>query len=175
MRTVILGERPVEIERLIAQRHAAGADTHDEVWEGVYHMAPAPQRRHALLALRLAVRLEPYVRARALFGSTEFNLGEPNDYRVPDYGVHRAEGSLAYVPTAALVGEIMSPGDESWEKLPFYAAHGVDEAIIVDPADRSLVWMALDEGEYQRIDHSGLLDVAVATFYDAIDWPPSDA
>jgi hypothetical protein len=27
--------------------------------------------------------------------------------------------------------EIVSPGDESWDKLPFYAAHEVDEALIV--------------------------------------------
>jgi Uma2 family endonuclease len=38
------------------------------------------------------------------------------------------------VPTAALVVEIVSPGDESYKKLDFYAAQAVDEVVIVDPA-----------------------------------------
>jgi len=29
--------------------------------------------------------------------------------------------------TVALVVEIVSPGDESWQKLPFYAAHSAGE------------------------------------------------
>ena len=41
VRTVVLGPPPAEISALIARRHALGLDTHDEVWEGEYHMAPA--------------------------------------------------------------------------------------------------------------------------------------
>ncbi len=44
------------------------------------------------------------------------------------------EGVLhMWFATAALVVEIVSPGDKTWEKLPFYAAHSVDESLIVDP------------------------------------------
>lgn len=31
-----------------------------------------------------------------------------------------------------MVVEILSPRDESYEKFPFYAAHGVDEVLIVN-------------------------------------------
>jgi Uma2 family endonuclease len=58
-------------------------------------------------------------------------------------------------PTAALVVEIVSPGDETWEKLPFYAAHHVDEVLIVDPQERSVSWLALERGKYRPIDRSG--------------------
>jgi Uma2 family endonuclease len=38
--------------------------------------------------------------------------------------------------TAELVVELRSPGDESYEKLPWYAARGVTEVLIVDPTTR---------------------------------------
>lgn len=172
MRTVILGERPVELERWIAHRRATGADTHDEIWEGAYHMSPAPNDRHSLLAGELAGLLYPHAKRRQLYGGTEFNLGGPADYRVPDYGIRRGRTSQTYLDTAALVVEVVSPGDESWDKLPFYAAHHVDEVIIADPTDRTLVWMALVDGAYHPVDHSDLLAVDVADIVDTIDWPP---
>jgi Uma2 family endonuclease len=39
--------------------------------------------------------------------------------------------------------EIVSPGDESWKKLPFYAERRVVEVLIVDPSQRSVHWLAL--------------------------------
>ncbi|HYB23162.1 MAG TPA: Uma2 family endonuclease, partial [Solirubrobacteraceae bacterium] len=75
--------------------------------------------------------------------------------------------------TAALVIEIVSPGDESWEKLPFYAAHGVDEVLIVDPATRSVDWLGLNEGEYRPIARSGLIDMSAGELAERIDWPTS--
>lgn len=72
----------------------------------------------------------------------EFNLGESeHDYRVPDGGLHRGRPSGVWLPTAALVVEIVSPGDESWEKLPFYARHWVDEILIVEPHERAVHWL----------------------------------
>ena len=54
----------------------------------------------------------------------QFNLGEEGDYRVPDGALVRPGPDAVYLPTAALVLEIVSPGDETWEKLGFYAARG---------------------------------------------------
>lgn len=59
--------------------------------------------------------------------------------------------------------------DEVWD-----AAHGVDEIVIADPRDRSLVWLRLDAGEYRPVERSSLLDVAVNDLVDQIDWPPTD-
>ena len=52
MRTVFVGEHP-ELDAIITRRRASGADTHDEVWDGEYHMAPAPHTRHARLEAEL--------------------------------------------------------------------------------------------------------------------------
>jgi Uma2 family endonuclease len=46
-------------------------------------------------------------------------------------------------PTSALVAEIVSPGDESWQKLSFYATHNVDEVVTVDPSERIVTWMTM--------------------------------
>jgi len=70
--------------------------------------------------------------------------------------------------------EIVSPGDESWQKLPFYAAHGVDELLIVDPAAHSVDWLALRAGEYRPIERSELIDMGAAELPERIDWPTAE-
>ncbi len=74
----------------------------------------------------------------------EFNLGDAEqDFRVPDGGLHRPGAAGVWLSTAALVVEIVSPGDETWDKLPFYATHQVDEILIVNPGERTIHWLAL--------------------------------
>lgn len=172
MRTVILGERPPAIEALIESRRRTGADRRDEIWEGDYHMNPAPRKRHARLVFQLVEILGPFARARGLFGTADFNLGIPNNYRIPDGGLHRDDDDAIYVATAAMAIEILSPDDETWEKIPFYAAHGVDEVVIIDPVDRSVVWRRLVDGDYHDVERSDLLDLDIADFAAQIDWPP---
>ena len=76
--------------------------------------------------------------------------------------------------TAALVVEIVSPGDESWAKFGFYAAHGVDEVVIVDPEPRTVTWFARRDDRYEEVVHSAVLDVDVREVVAAITWPPSE-
>lgn len=76
------------------------------------------------------------------------------------------------MPTAELVGEIVSPGDESWQKLGCYAAHDVTELLIVDPQERGVDWLALQRGgEYQPIERSALIALGPAELAERIDWP----
>jgi hypothetical protein len=67
--------------------------------------------------------------------------------------------------------EILSPEDETWEKLPFYAEHEVDELLIVDPQARSVTWLALRDGEYRPADRSEIIDTRAAELADGIEWP----
>jgi Uma2 family endonuclease len=102
----------------------------------------------------------------------EFNLGESErDFRVPDGGLHRPDAAEIWHPTAALIVEIVSPGDETWDKLPFYAKHHVDEVMIVDPEKRSVDWLALAGGAYHPVEHSGLIELGAADLAERIDWP----
>ena len=74
-----------------------------------------------------------------LVASNETGLfAADDDYRVPDIVISRpANRSHRGVDgTAELVVELRSPGDESYEKLSWYAARGVTEMLIVDPATR---------------------------------------
>ncbi|MHB1467972.1 MAG: Uma2 family endonuclease [Solirubrobacteraceae bacterium] len=67
--------------------------------------------------------------------------------------------------------EILSPGDETWEKLPFYAAHRVDELLIVDPNEREIHWLGFAGGSYEPIGRSGLMDLGPSELEARIDWP----
>ena len=115
-------------------------------------MIPVAGIAHSLVAAQLAVLLDAPARANGLLVGAEFNLGSKENYRVPDLGVHRDPQLAVWVPTAAIAVEILSPDDDTWKKLPFYAQHEVDELLIVDPADRSVTWLALREGEYRPIE-----------------------
>jgi Uma2 family endonuclease len=76
-----------------------------------------------------------------------------------------------YYPSAALVIEIVSPGDESWGKLEFYAAHGVEELVIVDPQEKTISWLGLERGEYRHLKRSPLIDLGASQLAERIDWP----
>jgi Uma2 family endonuclease len=171
MRTLVLDPHPPQLRELLEQRRRTGADRHDEVWEGVYHMIPVAGIAHSLLAAQLPILLDAPARAAGLVVSAEFNLGTKDDYRVPDLGVHREPQLAIRVPTAAIAVEILSPEDDTWEKLPFYAQREVDELLIVDPASRSIAWLALREGEYRRVDQSEILDMDADKLARRIDWP----
>jgi Uma2 family endonuclease len=173
MPTLVMDPPPAELEALLDRRRRLGLDHHDEMWEGVLHMNPAPHGRHQRIGQQLAVALDGPARAAGLLPAMgEFNLGEDQDYRVPDGAVHRPGPDRMYYATAALVIEIVSPGDESWSKLPFFAAHDVDEVLIVDPSTHSVDWLGLKDGEYQPIVRSGLIDLGAGDLAERIDWPP---
>jgi Uma2 family endonuclease len=174
MRTIVLDPKPAEFEALLERRHALGQDLYDEVWEGEYHMAPAPHPFHGYIDRRLAVILDPLARQVGLVGTGPFNLGSADDYRVADGGLHRGMPTTTFVRTAAVVIEIVSPDDETWNKIDFYAAHSVDELLITDPLKHSVTWLVLDAGRYAEQEASSLLAVSSAELATQIDWPVAD-
>jgi Uma2 family endonuclease len=171
VKTVVLGPRPAELEELIRRRRKLGIDTFDEVWEGSYHVAPAAHPTHGYIANQVAVLLAPLARAAGLVGTDPFNLGEPDNYRVPDGGYHRTLPMTTWVPTAAVVVEVVSPDDETYEKFGFYAAQGVDELIVADPVGRTVSCWARDGLAYREVPGSALLAVTAQQLRDSIDWP----
>jgi len=171
--TLVLDPYAYELDALKERRRVSGLDRLDEVWEGVLHMVPAPSYEHARIAQQLAVALDGPARAAGLVPAMgEFNLGDSeHDFRVPDGGLHRPGAGGVWLHTAALAVEIVSPGDETWQKLPFYAAHQVDEVLILDPAERTVHWLGLAGGEYRPIERSGLIDLGPNELAEQIDWP----
>jgi Uma2 family endonuclease len=173
MPTLVRDPQPAEFEALLEKRRRLGQDLLDEIWEGVYHMNPAPAGRHAYIVQQLAELIGPLARAAGLIPLLSiFNLGESGDYRVPDGGLHREQEDRVFYPSAALVVEIVSPGDETWDKLGFYAKHTVDELLIVDPQEREVHWLALQpDGQYLAIERSALIELGPAELAELINWP----
>jgi Uma2 family endonuclease len=173
MPTLVLDPPPQALEALLERRRGSGLDRFDEIWEGVLHMVPAPLGEHADISQQLAVALDHPARAAGLWPTmSEFNLGDSEaDFRVPDGGIHRTRPRGVWHSTAALVVEIVSPGDESWQKLPFYAAHAVDEVLIVDPSDHTVHWLALSDGKYREVQRSDLIELGTGELAERIDWP----
>jgi Uma2 family endonuclease len=167
--TVVLVTRTPD-EALLAERRRLGLDTHDEVWAGEHHMmSPGPSGPHAVIAGDLHAAIHPFVAAGRL--AAETNIGEPDDFRVPDLIILHPPFDRTYFDTASLVVEVASPGDDSWRKFDFYAAHAVDEVLIADPDTATLHWFRLQDGRYEPADRSEVLEVPVVEIHDAIDWP----
>jgi Uma2 family endonuclease len=83
------------------------------------------------------------------------------------------EGDGVYVTRAALVVEVVSTDDETFEKFPFYAAHGVEEVIVVEPASRTARIRRFADG-YEDVAVSGVLGLSVEGLQSAIRWPAPD-
>lgn len=127
---------------ILAWRKRTGADRWDEMWEGVLHMVPMPNREHQDLegAMETYLRLH-WARPRRSKVYHNINLaspgGWPNDYRIPDLVLLSPERfdidyNEYFEGAPDVIIEIRSPDDETYEKLGFYAALGVPEVWIVD-------------------------------------------
>ena len=171
MPTLVLDPQPVQMAQLIERRRRLGQDPFDEVWNGVLHMNPVPAGRHARVEAQLMLVLQAPAAAAGLTIVGQFNLGDDDHDRVPDGGLHRDRTDRVWYPTAAVVLEILSPGDETFEKLPFYAAHKVDEVVIVDPERRKVEWLALGGDAYGQVQRTGVTELGAAELERHIDWP----
>lgn len=127
-------------EQLLAERRRLGIDRFDEVWDGVLHMVPPPSSRHQRLSHELGGALLPLAKAKGLVAMHEAGLYRPDaegtDYRVADLVYARPEhvSERGVEGRADLVVEVLSPGDETYDKIAFYAEVGVQELLVVDPA-----------------------------------------
>jgi Uma2 family endonuclease len=172
MPTLVLDPPPAELRALIERREQLGQDLFDEVWDGVLHMNPAPSGGHAQVDQQLAELLGDLARRAGLTATGPFNLGDSeHDYRVPDRGLHQHFSDQVFYPTAALALEIASLGDESYQKLDFYAAHRVDEVVIVDREKQKVEWLRLTDGQYHAVTRSSLIELGPAELETQISWP----
>ncbi len=139
-------------------------------------MAPAPHAWHARVQVEILTLLAPLARSSGLVTLGPFNLGNPTDFRVPDGGCLRDAPDAVWVPTALVVVEVESPGDETWDKLGFYASAGVEEVFVVSPTRRELVWLACSVGApgstaYERAEASRVLGPASRDLVGSVCWP----
>jgi Uma2 family endonuclease len=171
--TVVRDPMPAEFEALLERRRRLGHDHWDEERDGVYYMNPAPTYEHQRLSQQLAVIMDPLSKdagLEAVVGGV--NVGEKGNYVIPDASLHRPEAGGTYVPAAALAVEILSPGDDTWGKLPFYAKLSLDELAIIDPRERRVTRLALStDRAYREVDRCGLIELAAVELAEQLDWP----
>jgi len=142
-------------ESFVERRRELGIDKQDERWQGEWHFVNPPKRWHARLNAELLLvlaplarqqRLEPYGDSTGIFANVELDWRVPDQaYAAPDDGIE--EG----LTSAAFVVELRSPGDESYAKLPFYAARDVREVLVVHE-DRRFELYRLREGRYEPVE-----------------------
>jgi Uma2 family endonuclease len=135
-------------------------------------MIPPPSVEHERLLSKLHRLLGPHADAAGLEITGGIGIGAgAEDYRVPDLTLLRPDYQPQWNETAALVVEIVSPQDKSWEKLPFYAAHEVDELVIVDPTKRTVDWLARAGDRYESTARSGLIELGPQRLAEQLGWP----
>ena len=158
---------PHEKERLIAERRAAGGDKYDEVWEGDYVLAPIADDEHqdvqaALIAVSYQVMKPQGALVRAGVNVSDRDDQWEHNYRCPD-GVVFLAGTSARSCGSHWVGgpdfavEILSPGDRTPKKLPFYASVNVRELLVIARKPWSLELFRLRDGELASV---GRIDVS---------------
>lgn len=128
----------------LEQRAERGQDRFDEVWNGVLHVAPAERPINGYATAQLVRLLASEATDAGLLGLTATNVGHARDYRVPDaLWVERDTDlvGLTYLPTARVVLETLSPGEEWTIKAAWYAAHGIRHLLLADPDQRTFLSM----------------------------------
>lgn len=145
---------PVAIPEVLRFRERTGADRFDEMWEGVLHMTPSPSFRHQSHASRiLTFFVEVWCPRTGGAAVMQANVSTQErwdqDYRIPDVSVmlpDRVPHGEAMFVRPTVVFEIRSPGDETYEKLPFYAAVGVEAVVVVERDTKAVQVFAVSAG-----------------------------
>ena len=144
-------------QALLDERRARGADRWDEMWQGELHMVPPPSEEHQAVGTALLMALAPLAEARQLvarYGTGLFRPEVDDDYRVPDQVYARPElrSARGIEGSASLVVEILSPNDETYQKLDWYASVGVVEVLVIEPLTRRVELFANRDGKMVPVE-----------------------
>ena len=134
-------------------------------------MAAAPTDGHADVRVQLVRILAPLADRAGLQVRGPSNIGGPQNFRVPDLAFFRGDKGVTWHMGAAVVVEVVSPGDESRRKFGHYFAMGVEEFLIVDPRACTVEWFARGTGAFEPADGSSILGITGTALNEAIDWP----
>jgi Uma2 family endonuclease len=180
---------PALLRRLIRKRRESGADRWDEVWDGVYIMAPPPNDEHQdvlgmlYFAFQASIGLTRSGIVRFGVNITDRADDWRRNFRTPDVAVF-LPGNPAINKKSHWLGgpdfavEVISPYDRTREKLAFYAKIGVRELLIVDRYPWALELYRLDQGTLtlvgtSTVDKPDLLASAVLPLsFQLVDGDP---
>ena len=150
-----------DVTAWLERRRRLGLDRRDEVWDGVYHVVPSASSPHQLIEVDLVLALHPIVSPLGFKVVCDLDILDPKqgdeNYRQPDVSVVAPSDMIhrGINGHAELVIEILSPNDESRKKAEFYAACGIPELWLIDPATREVEVYALRRRRYVRARADG--------------------
>jgi len=149
-------------EQILAARVGKDGDQYDEVWEGVYVVTPLPTNEHQQFVNRLSVILDSVLDAEGrgiVFPGVNLSdrkRGWEQNYREPDVAVFLKDTKALNHGThwqgaADFLVEIISPGERTRDKLPFYGGIGVVELLIIDRDPWTLELYRQDSGQLVKV------------------------
>jgi Uma2 family endonuclease len=162
-------DNPHQIKRIIRRRRLMGGDRYDEVWDGVYVLAPLADNVHQEIATELAAAFKQCVARQGTRSFAGKNVSDRSDdwrrnFRCPDVAVY-LPGNPAEDRESHWLGgpdfavEVISPYDRSRKKFDFYAEVGVRELLLVSRKPWRLELYRQDTGTWTKV---GVTDVSSA-------------
>lgn len=153
---------PVALPEVLRFRERTGADRFDEMWEGVLHRPPSPSFHHQAHASRiLNFFVEVWSPRTGGAAVMQMNVSTPDrwnqDYRIPDVSVmlpDRLPRGEAMFVQPNVVFEVRSPGDETYDKLTFYAAVGVEAVVVIERDTKAVQVFALSGDSFVLVPPS---------------------
>ena len=157
----LIHDRYIERE-IIVRRQRLGQDHYDEVWNGVYFMAPMANDEHQDVAGSLYSLFRGVIQeaglgiARPGINLTDRAANWKKNYRVPDVAVFLNGTSAINCGTHWFGGpdlaiEVVSKKDRTKKKLGFYGKVGTRELLIVDRYPWNLSWYRLAGEELELV------------------------
>src|SRR5436305_884473 len=130
---------PALVRELIRERQTLGIDKCDEVWEGVYVVPPLANNPHQTLVMDFAEIIRALIGREngQVFPGANVSDRRKNwekSFRCPDVVVVLKDGKAVDCDTHWMGGpdfliEIESPGDDTYDKIPFYSKLVVRELL----------------------------------------------
>ncbi|WP_425616522.1 Uma2 family endonuclease [Anatilimnocola sp. NA78] len=164
--TVLVCDPYAEAE-MLADRRAKGLDRFDEVWDGVYVMAPLPEYYHQEIVGDLQTCLAMVLRQQGLgrvvpgCNVSDRQTDWTKNYRCPDVVVYLNSTTARFHGTHWEGGpdfaiEVVSPNDRTWDKLDFYAKIGTRELLIIDRDPWEITLLRLEADKLTESGRSNL-------------------
>jgi Uma2 family endonuclease len=165
---------PYVEQHILAERVGTDGDQYDEVWEGVYVMTPLPNINHQDLVgefdsiLREIIRRPRLGRVFPGVNLSDRDKGWKENFREPDVAVFLSSTKAIDCGThwrgaADFLVEIISPGERTREKIPFYSSLGVVELLVVDREPWTLELYRHQDGQLTKVGQSTLAAPEVLT------------
>ncbi|MGE3799544.1 MAG: Uma2 family endonuclease [Candidatus Kapaibacterium sp.] len=154
-------------------------DLRRELIHGELLMAPAPGTFHQSLATKLTMRIAWHVEKKNLgvvfAAPTDVILSQENTVQPDILFISKDRKDViqphAIVGSPDLIVEIISPGSierDRYVKRDLYEQAGVREYWMVDPANRSVEVLVIEEGEYRLASFASQGERVVSTVVEGL-------